>query len=388
MTESQPSFDYEARTRSCQEVLADRDVECVVLSPGPNMTYLSGFVDEPMERHLLLFVPRSGEPIFLAPTMYDEQLRADSWVTRRRLWDDGDDPTDALTKIVADLDLVGGRVLVDDRMWALFTQDLRDALPDATFGLASEVLTELRLTKNEVELEAMARAATVADDVSVEIRELGASAVGMTEAELAREIETRLADYGGDGPSFETIVGAGPNGAKPHHRHGAREIRAADPVVLDFGTRVDGYPSDQTRTVVFGDAGSTTAGDSAGPETVPDEFSRVFETVREAQEAAVATVEPGIAAEAVDRAARDVIEAAGYGEQFVHRTGHGVGLEVHEPPYIVAGNERTLEPGMVFSIEPGIYVQDSFGVRIEDLVAVTENGCRRLNDSPRGYTMR
>src|SRR6056297_2073018 len=132
MIDSEPQFDYEARTRACQDALANRGIECVVLSPGPNMTYLSGFVDEPMERHLLLFVPQTGEPIFLAPTMSDEQLRTDSWITRRRLWDDGDEPADELAEIVADLGLAGGRILVDDRMWARFTQDLRAALPDAS----------------------------------------------------------------------------------------------------------------------------------------------------------------------------------------------------------------------------------------------------------------
>jgi Xaa-Pro aminopeptidase len=164
----------------------------------------------------------------------------------------------------------------------------------------------------------------------------------------------------------------GPNGAKPHHGCGDREIRAGEPVVLDFGTRVDGYPSDQTRTLVF----------DGEP---PAEYERVHETVRAAQAAAVEAVEPGVAAEAIDRAARDVIEDAGYGDAFFHRTGHGVGLDVHEEPYIVAGNDRTLEPGMVFSVEPGIYLDGRFGCRIEDLVVVTEDGCERLNDTDRGW---
>jgi len=174
------------------------------------------------------------------------------------------------------------------------------------------------------------------------------------------------------GNSFETIVGSGPNGAKPHHGCGDREIRAGEPVVLDFGTRVDGYPSDQTRTLVF----------DGEP---PAEYERVHETVRAAQAAAVEAVEPGVAAEAIDRAARDVIEDAGYGDAFFHRTGHGVGLDVHEEPYIVAGNDRELEPGMVFSVEPGIYLDGRFGCRIEDLVVVTEDGCERLNDTDRGW---
>jgi Xaa-Pro aminopeptidase len=231
------------------------------------------------------------------------------------------------------------------------------------------VLAPLRRVKDDAEIDALRRAGRVADRVVDEIRALGSDVAGMTEDALAAEIESRLAAAGGDGVSFEPIVGSGPNGAKPHHAHGDRVVEAGDPVVLDFGARVDGYPSDQTRTLVFG--GSP-----------PAEFGRVHDVVREAQEAAVRAVEPGATADAVDRAARDVIE---YGDRFIHRTGHGVGLDVHEEPYIVAGNDLELEPGMVFSVEPGVYLPGRFGVRIEDLVVVTEDGCERLNDADRGW---
>lgn len=193
----------------------------------------------------------------------------------------------------------------------------------------------------------------------------------MTERDLAREIESRLIAQGGEGISFE-VVGSEPNGAQPHHRHGDRKIARGDPVVLDFGSLVDGYPGDQTRTVVF----------DGEP---PDEFEAVHEIVREAQQAGVEAIEPGVEAQAGDRVAREVIEDAGYGDAFIHRTGHGVGLEVHEPPYIVAGNDRVLEPGMVCSVEPDVYLDGEFGVRIEDLMAVTDEGCEQLNDSPRTW---
>ncbi|MCL7417274.1 MAG: Xaa-Pro peptidase family protein [Halalkalicoccus sp.] len=361
------NVDHEGRTRTCQQALSPG--ECLVLFPGPNCQYLTGFRDEPMERHLLLFVPREGEPTFLAPTMYAEQL-AETSVADIRLWDDGEDPREGVREIVEGID--PERLLVDDRLWARFTQDLR-AVTDAEFGLASEVLADLRLKKDEAEIDAIRRASALTDRVSEEIRAL--DAVGMTERDLAREIDSRLAEAGGDGPSFETIVAAGENGARPHHRHGDREIAAGDPVVLDFGTRIEGYPSDQTRTHVFGSE-------------PPEGFAEVHDVVREAQQAAVETVEPGVPAEVVDRAAREVIEEAGYGERFTHRTGHGVGIEVHEPPYIVEENSRKLEAGMVFSVEPGIYLEGKFGVRIEDLVAVTETGCERLNDSSRGWRPR
>ncbi|WP_433634552.1 M24 family metallopeptidase [Halomicrococcus sp. NG-SE-24] len=363
---------FEERTRRCQQRLRAVEADAVVLFPSTNLFYLSGFREDPGERHLLLFVPATGDPAFVVPEMYDEQVAEASWVDDVRTWSDGDDPRELVREAATDLAVADGRLLLDDRMWALFTQDLRAALPDADFGLASEVLAPLRARKDDAEIDALREAGRVADEVCVAVRELGEEAVGTTEAELAREIESRLADAGGEEPAFETIVGSGPNGAKPHHGHGDREIGYGDPVVLDFGAFVDGYPGDQTRTVVF--AGSP-----------PEEFDRVHRAVLEAQRAGVEAAEPGVPAEAVDRAAREVVESYGYGDRFVHRTGHGVGLDVHEEPYVVEGNETEFEPGMVFSVEPGVYLPGEFGVRIEDLVVVTEDGCERLNDSPRTW---
>jgi len=366
----------ERRTRAAQERLRAGGGDALVCFPGRNFQYLTGFHEEPGERHLLLFVPASGDPVAYAPELYAQQLREGTWLSESAIqtWADGADPVAGIERIVDDLGLAGGRLLVDDAMWARFTLDLRAAAPDATLGLASEVLSGLRVRKDDAELDALQRAAGVADDVLDAVRALGAEAVGLTERELARRIRRLLEDGGGAGVSFEPVVAAGPNGAKPHHRHGDREIRPGDPVVLDFGTRVDGYPSDVTRTLVFG-------GDP------PDGFREVHRVVREAQAAGVDAVAPGVAAESVDRAARDVIEAAGYGDEFVHRTGHGVGLDVHEPPWITDGNDRELEPGMVFSVEPGVYLPGEFGVRIEDLVVVTADGCRRLNRTDRGWAV-
>ncbi|WP_436346938.1 M24 family metallopeptidase [Natronorubrum sp. FCH18a] len=386
---------FERRIEDCQRRLERTDAALLVCFPSPNLTYLTGFEESPSERHLLLFAPRAGDPVVVAPTMYDRQLAGvpiDEPPLEVRLWDDSDDPVDVIDGVLEDLLEQGGgdvstttdgtgdeTILVDDRMWATFTQDLRACVPDATFGLASDVLEDLRVRKDEVELDALRRAGAIADRVSLEIRSRGDDLVGTTEAELAAEIERLLAAEGGGKPAFETIVASGPNGARPHHHSGDREIERGDPIVLDFGAFVDAdleagtgrYPGDQTRTVVVGEPSA--------------EYERVHEVVREAQHAAVDAVEPGVTADAIDRAARTVIEAAGYGDAFVHRTGHGVGLEVHEPPYIVDSNDRELEPGMVFSVEPGVYLEGEFGVRIEDLVVVTEDGAERLNDSPRGW---
>ncbi|MXR42050.1 M24 family metallopeptidase [Halobaculum sp. WSA2] len=372
------------------EATRERAADAVVLFPSTNLRYLTGHSEHPSERHFLLFVTAGHDPVFLVPELSGEQVRTGTPVDDVRTWADDDDPTAALSAVADDLGLRRGvddrgdsagdadggdgpRVLVDDTMHARFTQDLREVLPGATFGLASEVLADLRVTKDDAEVAALRRAGEAADAVIRELRTDGDDVVGMTEAELARHVEDRLVANGGTGVSFETIVGSGPNGAMPHHTHGDRTVRAGDPVVLDFGTRVDGYPSDQTRTLVFGD------------ESPPDGFREVHRVVREAQDAAVEAVEPGVTTGEVDAAAREVIEDAGYGEEFVHRTGHGVGLDVHEEPYVVAGGERELEPGMVFSVEPGIYLSGEFGVRIEDLVVVTDDGCVRLNRTDRDW---
>ena len=356
--------------------LREVDADGLICVPGRNLQYLTGVTVEPDERHFFLVVPAADLPrdesVLFVPALYETQLRSETTVADVRTWTDGDDPRAGVRDLLAECGLRDGRLLVDDTMWATFTQDLRAAAPDAAWGLASEALAPLRVRKDESELAAMRAAAAAADATVDDLRDLGADAVGMTEAELADWIVDRMEAHGGRGAAFDPIVGSGPNGAKPHHGHGDREIEAGDPVVCDFGTRVDGYPSDQTRTLVFG-------GDP------PAAYAGLHEVVREAQAAAVDAVEPGVPAEAVDRVARAVIEDAGYGDAFVHRTGHGVGLDVHEEPYVVAGNDRPLEPGMVFSVEPGIYLDGRFGCRIEDLVVVTDDGCERLNETDRGW---
>lgn len=364
---------FERRTDAAQSALTDIDADALVCVPGRTLQYLTGF-DEPQRDRLLLFVvPARGAPTAFVPSLSAAQFRRETWVRSVDTWADGDDPVAALAALFDDLGVPEApHLLVDDTMWATFLQDIRAIRPEATVGLASDVVSELRIRKDDAELDALRRAARAADDTLDAVRDLGSDAVGLTEAELAAEIESSLQEAGGDGVSFEPIVGSGPNGAMPHHTHGDRVIEAGEPVVLDFGTRVDGYPSDQTRTLVFGDEPGGRVHDIHG-------------LVRRAQAAAVDAVEPGVTAAAVDDAARSVIEAAGYGDAFIHRTGHGVGLDVHEPPYIAADNDTQLRPGMIFSVEPGVYVDGEFGVRIEDLVTVTDDGCERLNRTSRGW---
>jgi len=362
------------RTREAMKLLDESRADALVLGPGANQHYLSGFRADQSKRHLFLLVVPDAEPVFFAPEAYVEELHRESWVDELVVWTDEDDPLERLGDAFRAVGIADGdRILLNDRLWTTFSQDVR-AVVDAEFGLASELLRPLRTVKDDTELGRIERASTIADEVSAAVRAM--DPVGRTETELAGEIEYRMRKRGSHGVAFPTVVASGPNSAEPPYQAGDREIRADEPVVLDFGAQRAGYLSDQTRTVVFGDP--------------PAGFREAHRVVREAQDAAVAAIEPGVVASAVDRVAREVIEAAGYGKYVRHLTGHGIGLDIHEPPFFVSGsylgggNELELEPGMVATVEPAVYTDD-WGIRIEDSVVVTEAGCERLNGSPRGW---
>jgi Xaa-Pro aminopeptidase len=254
-------------------------------------------------------------------------------------------------------------------MWASHLLGIQRALPKARATTASRVLGPLRAVKDRHELHMLARAARATDEAFRRLLEERIE--GTTEREVAGRLGELMLELGLDRVEF-AIVGSGPNAASPHHAPIDRPLRAGDAVVMDFGGTSGGYCSDMTRTVVVGEASA--------------KLREVHEVVAEAQEVGVGAVYPGVPAEEVDRAARQVIERAGYGDRFIHRTGHGIGLEAHEDPYIVAGNAAPLRPGMCFSVEPGIYLEGDLGVRIEDIVVVTEDGARRLNHAPRELT--
>jgi len=276
-------------------------------------------------------------------------------------WADGEDPY----AVAAGL-LPPGRLGVTDQTWASHVLGLQQAAADRRLVAAGRTMPPLRAVKDEEELAVLAKAASAADAAFADI--VLVPFAGRREAEVAADLGDALRRHGHRTADF-TIVGSGSNGASPHHEAGERVIAEGDAVVLDFGGHLDGYCSDITRSVFVREP--------------PEEFERVHDVVRRAQQAAFEAVRPGVPAEDVDRAARDMIGDAGYGESFIHRTGHGIGLEAHEPPYIVAGNTTQLEAGMTFSIEPGIYLPGRFGVRIEDIAAVTEDGATRLNEAPR-----
>jgi Xaa-Pro aminopeptidase len=350
-------------TRAAEEARA-AGLDALIVSPSPDLVYLAGYDPPPLERLTALVLRPGREPVLLVPELERPRAVAEpvGLLARVESWRDGEDPYEALARTLGG----GSRFGVSDRMWAAHLLGLQRALPGATFSSGSAVLARLRARKDPEELHLLSRAGRAADEAFHRVVRLGFE--GRTEEEVARELASLLLDTGHQSVAF-TIVASGPNAASPHHQPGPRTIRRGDVVVLDFGGRVGGYCSDITRTVSVGEPS--------------EEVREAHEVVARAQEAAFQAARPGVPAQEVDRAARRVIEEAGYGPAFLHRTGHGIGLEEHEAPYIVEGNEEPLAPGMTFSIEPGVYLEGRFGVRIEDIVAVTEEGAVRLNHAPR-----
>ncbi|MFB6141186.1 MAG: M24 family metallopeptidase [Halosimplex sp.] len=361
---------YADRRERAQTRLRERGADAAVAYPGPNLQYFTGFRGEPVDRFHALYLPAEGEGTLVTPDGYLTQARTNASVERFRTVE-GNDPA-AVATALADLFGEGDRLLVDDDALYALTGPLSAAVGAESVRSAAPVFRAMRRRKDETEVAALERSAAVADEVSEAVRALGSEAVGMTEAELATEIRGELHARGARGVAFDVVVGSGPNGADPALRFSDREIRAGEPVVVDFGCFLDGYASDQTRTVVF-------EGDPPSP------FPDVHEAVLDALDAGVDAAEPGATAGDVDAAARETLAERGYGDRFTHPTGHGVGLASHEPLAIAEGDETPLEAGMVFSVEPGVYFEDEFGVRVEDLVVITDDGCERLNDSPRTW---
>ena len=345
--------------------------DVILISPGPDLEYFIGHSVASHERLTCLVVPATGSPSLLVPTL--ERLGwsgtpAESLDLAISTWTDGVDPYRSL----ADLLPSDARVLaVDYHMPAVHALNAQTIVPGAELTLAGEAIAELRMRKGAAEVEALGAAGAAIDRVQRRIGEW--LRAGRTENEVAADIAAAIVAEGHARPDF-VIVGSGPNGASPHHEASDRVIEPGDMVVIDIGGPMpSGYFSDCTRTYqvapTAGRQGSARARD-------------VYEIVRSAQAAGVAAVRPGVSAESIDAAARTVIEEAGFGEYFITRTGHGIGLEVHEHPYMVAGNSVALEPGMAFSVEPGIYLPGEFGVRIEDIVVVGEDGPLLMNTAP------
>ena len=342
---------------------AEAGLTGVLVTPGPDLVYFTGYQPVAItERITLLVLQASRDPGMIVPVLErpDAQAAPGAGAVSLTDWSDGSDPYAATAALLDPR----GSYAISDSAWAMHLLGLQQALPESRYVSMTGALPMLRAVKDADELERLAAAGAAADATFQQI--VGVRFAGRRERDIGADLAGLLRDHGHSEVDF-TVVGSGPNGANPHHEVSERTIEEGDMVVLDFGGIQDGYGSDTTRTVHVGE---------------PTEEERdVFEIVRRAQQAAFEAVRPGVACQEIDRVARRVIDEAGYGEYFIHRTGHGIGLTTHEPPYMVEGETRELEAGMCFSIEPGIYLPGRFGVRIEDIVTVTEDAGRRLNNT-------
>ena len=358
--------DYRARAERVVASAAEQGLDGVLVTPGPDMVWLTGYQPTAITERLTVLVLAPGkEPTLLVPALERPDAEAAEGAKGLALedWADATDPYAAAATLLRP----DGAYGVSDSAWALHLLGLQARLPGSKYRSLTESLPMMRAVKDADELERLAAAGAAADAAYGEI--VTRRFAGRRETEVAADLAALLREFGHEQVDF-TVVGSGPNGANPHHEAGDRVIQVGDAVVLDFGGLKFGYGSDTTRTVCVGEP--------------TDEIRQVHEIVRRAQQAGVDAVRPGVSCQDIDRAARADITDAGYGEAFIHRTGHGIGVTTHEPPYMVEGEERPLMPGMCFSVEPGIYLAGRFGVRIEDIVTVTDDGVRRLNNTDHG----
>jgi Xaa-Pro aminopeptidase len=377
-----PPDRYAERLARASEAASARGFDALLIGVGADLRYLAGYVALPLERLTMLVVPARGRPALVVPRL--EALpamgspAAAAGLVEVVTWTETEDPVAIVGSLVTATAWAGGRaphgfrLAVSDRLWATFLLGLQRALPGAEFGLASRALRDFRMRKDADEIELLRLAAEAADRVIAAVA--AGPLVGRTEADVSREIRERLVAEGHEAAEF-AIVGSGPNSASPHHEASDRRIRAGEPVLLDIGGPFEGYGSDITRMLWV------TGGD---PALGPDEaFLHLYDVLADAQSEATGAVRPGIPAARVDEVARGIITAAGFGPQFIHRVGHGIGLEGHEEPYLVEGNAEPLDVGMAFSVEPGIYLEGRYGARIEDIVVCGPEGPVVLNRAPR-----
>ncbi len=373
---------YAQRLERAQSIAAEREVAALLIGPGADLRWLIGYEAMPLERLTMLVVPATGRATLVVPRLEVAAARTASGVEHGVVdlasWEETDDPVDLVARVdgVEGAAGRGAQLLVADRLAAAFLLRIQSRLPGAGYGLASAVLSDLRAVKDEEEIGLLRRAAQAADRTVAAIS--AGRLVGRTESDVAREVRERLVAEGHEEAAF-WIVASGPNSASPHHGASDRVIGAGEPVVLDIGGRIEGYGSDITRTLW------PTGGDAArGPDV---EYRTLFGTLERAQAAASAAAVVEATGEEVDAAARSIIAEAGFGDAFIHRTGHGIGLEGHEEPYLVSGNQKPLVAGNCFSTEPGIYLEGRYGARIEDIVVCRRDGPDILNAAPRSLAV-
>ena len=351
---------YRQRIARVRAAMFEHDVDVLLLSVGHDLPYLIGYEAMPLERLTMLVLPREGTPTMVLPRLEAPRVRHLPDLFDVHPWNE---TADAVA-IVATLASKANVAAIGDQTWGRFVVELLPAMPDTQFRRAVEVVGPLRARKDAAEIEALRAAGAAVDRIATALQRGDIPLVGRTEAQVSADLSARILDEGHDVVNF-AIVAAGENAASPHHHAGDRVIRPGELVLCDFGGTMKGYCSDITRCVYLG--------------TPPAEIAEAYEVLHTAQQAAVAAAVVGTPCEEVDAVARRIIAEAGFGDYFVHRTGHGIGLEAHEEPYIVSGNRLPLAPGHAFSIEPGIYVTGRWGMRLEDIVVATPDGPDPMN---------
>lgn len=350
---------YSKRLDRAQEVLKDRGIDQLLLGPSADLTYLTGIHAHVSERLNLLVLPAEGDPTMVVPNLEAPLIHDGSGRVSLKGWGDADDPADLAAGIIGN----ATNIAVGNKLWASFLMRLQGRVK-ANWQEGDAVLRDLRMCKDAEEIAALAEAGRLTDEAWM-LFVKSSSIKGMTELQARDKLIKISAEVGLTNPGG--IIGTGPNSASPHHGGNERIIEEGDALVFDWGGTIDGYYSDVTRSAHIGQPS--------------EEYRKVYAIVDDANQATFDVVKPGVELQELDRAARKLITDAGYGEYFVHRVGHGLGLEVHEEPYLVEGNIMPMQVGMVFSDEPGIYIPGRFGVRIEDAVVCEEHGARRLNTS-------
>ena len=360
------------RLKMLAERLSELGLDAIYLGPSTDLEYISGLDTHPDERVRGLMVSKEARCFAMTPLLYKEEMQnAFGDVPFYSEWNDHEGFTDAFRLGCEKLGLVNKKIAFNDGVRAVDMLAIRDSM-DIRLCNGAKVLDPLRSHKDEKELDLLREASRMVDKVVYKLIDFVKP--GMTEKDIIKKIPDFFEEAGADGMSFGPIVASGPNGSMPHYSGNKRVIQENDVIILDLGGRYKGYCSDTTRTLFVG--------------TPTDEQRKVYEIVKKAQAAGESAIRPGVTGQEVDRAARKVIIDAGYGDYFFNRVGHGIGLAVHEEPYIIEGNNKPLEPGNVFSVEPGIYMPGKFGIRIENLVAVKPDGTgEALNHSPRELTI-
>ncbi|MET0469118.1 MAG: Xaa-Pro peptidase family protein [Aeromicrobium sp.] len=351
--------------RKAQELAATQGIDALLVTPGADLRYLTGYVALPLERLTCLVLPAHGDPTLVVPALERHAAVASGVDVQIATWGETDDPFALVADLVGEATTIG----LDDHMWASRVFAFGEAMPFADQVLAGSLVQQLRIRKDATEIAALREAGAAIDRVHLRMAEW--LRPGRTERAVGADIARAIIDEGHTTVDF-VIVGSGPNGASPHHELSDRVIQEGDPVVVDIGgTVAAGYCSDSTRNYLAGG-------------TVDPEYAAAYAVLEAAQQAQLEHARPGVTAESVDAVGRQIIADAGYGDLFIHRTGHGIGQETHEEPYIVEGSDLVLQEGMAFSIEPGIYFDGRFGARIEDIAVCTADGLEVLNNTPRG----